>query len=89
LLAFVPAQLQMPAATSVTVNYLNDSSLEHNINFFAGTDSSAPSLGATARVVGPAALESVTFTTPDQPGDYYFWCDVHFQGMAGTYTVTP
>ena len=87
-LAFVPAELQMPPATSVTVNYLNDSNLEHNINFFAGADASAPSLGATARVTGPGASESVTFTTPGQPGDYFFWCDVHGQAMVGSYTVT-
>lgn len=78
----------MPAATSATVNYLNDSPIEHNINFFAGADSSTVSLGATERVTGPDALRSVTFTTPDQPGDYYFWCDVHLQAMQGTYTVT-
>lgn len=78
----------MPAATSVTVNYLNDSALPHNINFFDGPDSSAQSLGATPQVIGPGALESVTFTTPDQPGEYYFWCDVHGASMAGTYTVT-
>jgi len=88
-LAFVPATLQMPAATSVTVNYLNDSTLPHNINFFAGPDSSAESLGATEEVIGPGALESVTFTTPDQPADYFFWCDVHGAAMVGMYTVTP
>jgi len=87
-LAFEPAELQMTPATSVTVNYLNDSNLEHNINFFAGADASAPSLGATARVTGPDANESVTFTTPDQPGDYFLWCDVHGQAMVGSYTVT-
>jgi plastocyanin len=88
-LAFAPAQLQMPAATSVTVDYLNDSNLLHNINFFAGPDSSAESLGATEQVTGPGALETVTFTTPDEPGDYFFWCDVHGAAMVGMYTVTP
>lgn len=88
-LVFVPALLEAPADTQVTVNYLNNSSLPHNINFFDGPDQNSPSLGATLVVTGPNALESVTFTTPAQPGDYYFWCDVHTSYMAGTLHVTP
>jgi plastocyanin len=78
----------MPAATTVTVTYINDSPVQHNINFFAGPDNTAPSLGRTEVVVGPGAPRDVTFTTPEAPGDYYFWCDVHLSGMAGTYHVT-
>jgi plastocyanin len=86
-LAFEPNTLEFPAASVVQVTYLNDSNLPHNINFFAGPDNSAPSLGATPVVTGPGAPETVTFTTPEEPGDYYFWCDVHLQAMSGTYTV--
>jgi plastocyanin len=86
-LAFIPDELEMSAAASVTVSYLNDSNLPHNINFFAGADSSAPSIGMTQVVTGPGAEESVTFEAPSQPGTYYFWCDVHLTAMDGTYTV--
>ena len=86
-LAFVPNTLEAPAATTVQVNYNNNSNLPHNINFFAGSDNTAPSIGATPVVTGPNAPESVTITTPEQPGDYFFWCDVHLQAMAGTLTV--
>lgn len=82
-LAFDPTDLNAPPATLVTVNYDNNSSIEHNINFFAGPDQNSPSLGATERVTGPNALRSVTFTTPTAPGDYYFWCDVHLAAMSG------
>lgn len=88
-LAFDPAVIEAPAATVVTVTYLNDNALPHNINFFDGPDENSPSLGATAIVTGPGAPESVTFTTPSQPGDFYFWCDVHLGAMAGTLRVTP
>lgn len=87
-LAFEPNVIQAPAGTELTVNYLNDSSLPHNINFFNGPDATSESLGATEVVTGPGALESVTFMTPSEPGDYYFWCDVHVDSMAGTLTVT-
>jgi plastocyanin len=88
-LAFVPNVLEAPAGTVVQVDYNNNSSLPHNINFFDGVNNGAPSLGATEVVTGPNAPESVTFTTPAEPGDYFFWCDVHLQSMTGTLRVTP
>lgn len=88
-LAFDPATLTATANTTVTVNYLNDSSLPHNIQFFAGADATAPSLGLTDVVTGPGQTKSVTFTTPSAPGDYYFWCDVHQAAMSGMLHVTP
>ncbi|MEP7361189.1 MAG: plastocyanin/azurin family copper-binding protein [Chloroflexota bacterium] len=88
-LAFDPAMLEAPAGTVVQVDYLNDSSLPHNIHFFAGSDSTAASLGMTDVVTGPGQTKSVTFTTPSAPGDYYFWCDVHQAAMSGMLHVTP
>lgn len=86
-LAFEPNTLQAPAAAVVQVDYLNDSNVPHNINFFEGSDNTAASLGKTAVVTGPGALESVTITTPETPGDYYFLCDVHGAAMSGTLQV--
>lgn len=88
-LAFVPAELEAPPATVIQVTYTNNSNLPHNINFFNGPDSTAESLGATEVVIGPNAPESVTFKTPEEPGAYYFWCDVHLDDMAGTLNVGP
>ena len=86
-LAFTPNTLTAPANTSVTVNYNNNSNQPHNIQFFNGSDSSAPSLGATEIATGPNAPRSVTFTTPAQAGTYFFWCDVHQASMTGTLQV--
>jgi len=85
--AFEPATLQMPAGTAVTVDYLNDSNLPHNIEFFDGPDASSTMIGGTEQATGPGALETVTFTTPSAPGSYYFFCVVHGSSMQGTYTV--
>jgi plastocyanin len=84
---FEPTTLEAPANTVIQVDYLNDSPVPHNINFFAGADATAESLGKTAVVTGPGASEPVIFTTPTAPGDYYFWCDVHGASMAGTLHV--
>jgi plastocyanin len=86
-LTFEPATLEAPTGTVVQVDYLNDSPVPHNIQFFAGADSTAESLGKTEVVTGPDAPKSVVFTTPTAPGDYYFWCDVHGTSMDGTLTV--
>jgi plastocyanin len=86
-LAFNPNSLNAPANTAVTVNYNNNSTLPHNIQFFNGPDQNAPSLGASDVLTGPNAPESVTFTTPSAPGDYFFWCDVHQAAMTGTLHV--
>lgn len=88
-IAFDPAELSAPANTVVTVIYSNNSNLPHNINFFDGSDQNAPSLGATQVQTGPNVQDSITFTTPSQPGDYFFWCDVHTSAMTGTLHVTP
>jgi plastocyanin len=88
-LAFEPNQLTAPPATEITVEYLNDSPVLHNIHFFAGPDASAPPLAATAQVTGPGALESVTFTTPAESGQYFFHCDIHPPNMTGTLSVSP
>jgi plastocyanin len=85
--AFSPAELTAPVSTLVTVHYLNNSNLPHNIHFFAGADQSAPSLGASDVMTGPNAAGAVTFTTPSTPGDYFFWCDVHQTAMKGVLHV--
>ena len=86
-LAFNPNTLDAPANTSITVDYMNNSTLPHNIQFFNGPDQNAPSLGASEVVTGPNALETVSFMTPATPGDYFFWCDVHQAQMTGTLHV--
>ncbi len=86
-LTFEPATLEAPASSVIQVDYLNDSPVPHNIQFFAGADATAVSLGKTEVVTGPGATKSVIFTTPTDPGDYYFWCDVHGAAMDGTLTV--
>lgn len=88
-LVFSPNTLEAPAAAVTQVTYNNNSSLPHNIVFFNGPDNTAPELGRTETVTGPNAPESVTFTSPDAAGDYYFYCEVHGAAMEGTLTITP
>jgi plastocyanin len=86
-IAFNPADITVAAGATVTVTYLNNSNLPHNINFFNGADNNAPSLAKSTVATGPNATETVTFTAPTQPGDYFFWCDVHTTAMKGVWHV--
>jgi plastocyanin len=86
-LAYNPSTLDVAAGATVTVNYANNSNLPHNIHFFNGSDNSAPSLGASTIGTGPSNAQTVTFTAPTTPGDYFFWCDVHQSAMKGTLHV--
>jgi cytochrome c oxidase subunit 2 len=87
-LAFDPSTLTAPSGQEITVDYLNDTNIPHNIAFFEGSDASAPRLASTEIVTGPGALESVTFTTP-AAGTYYYHCDVHPTQMFGDLEVLP
>ena len=86
-LTFTEDELTAPADTEITVEYLNDTPVPHNIHFFMGDSASAESLAQTDIVSGPGATESVTFTTPAEPGDYFFQCDVHPIDMTGSLVV--
>ena len=79
--------LDAKAGASVTVTYTNDSGILHNIHFFNGSDASAPSLGAT-KLDSSKTPQTVTFTAPSTPGQYFFHCDAHPAQMTGHLVVS-
>jgi plastocyanin len=87
-LIFSTGTLTAPAGVQVTVTYNNDSPIPHNWHVFNGPDASSGTLATTQIITGPGASDSVTFTTPSQPGSYFFWCDVHPSFMTGEFVVT-
>jgi plastocyanin len=72
----------------VTLTYSNDSPLQHSWHVFNGPDSNAPSLAATRIIGGPGETDTITFTTPTQPGTYFVWCDVHTSLMTGSLVIS-
>jgi len=87
-IAFTENTMEAPAATLVRAEYLNDSPVPHNIVFFEGSDATAPVLGRTEVETGPDNLQVTEFTTPTEPGSYFFFCEVHPTLMTGTLEVT-
>lgn len=88
-LAYDTDVLTAKAGSSVTVEYTNDTSIPHNIAFFAGPDATAPRIAATEVKPGPGDVQTITFDAPAEPGSYFFHCDVHPVQMQGTFEVTP
>lgn len=94
---FVETAFSLPPNTEVTLKLDNrDPSPPHNIQFFAGPDTSGALLTgctagcptedvSTAIATGPV-VEEFTFTTPG-PGDYAYNCIVHPVEMRGTMTI--
>jgi cytochrome c oxidase subunit II len=88
-LAFDVQTITAQAGTVLTVEYTNDSSVPHDLAFFAGPDATAPRIAATSVKAGPGDVQTITFDVPAEPGDYFFHCDVHPLQMSGTFEVTP
>lgn len=86
-LAFTQTTLTAAPGETVTVEYLNDSNLPHNLAFYEGPDSSAPLMAQTELMTGPDAFGTVTFDAPITPGSYFFMCVVHPTQMTGTFAV--
>ncbi|MDK2916162.1 MAG: hypothetical protein PWR25_719 [Euryarchaeota archaeon] len=85
-IAFDTSTITVPAGAEVTVNFNNmDDGTPHN--FAVYTDSSAAEeifVGDT--ITGPDTT-TYTFTAPEEPGTYFFRCDVHPQQMTGDFIV--
>ena len=76
-----PERIAVTAGQEVTVTFENDGSLAHNLivgEFDVKTDT-----------IQPGESDSITFT-PDEPGEFPYWCDVaghRDAGMEGTLVV--
>ena len=78
-LLFDPAEISVPAGSTVRMTFVNESTVPHNLTFGDPIDA------ATATIVQPGAEETIEFTAPDA-GEYTFVCTLH-PGMEGTLVV--
>lgn len=88
-LAFDTATITAAAGSTITVEYTNESTIPHNIAFYAGADAGAAKIAGSEIKAGPGDVQTLTFAVPSEPGDYHYQCDVHPAQMFGTLKVTP
>jgi plastocyanin len=80
--------ITVKAGSQVTLKFTNsDTGVPHN--WAAYTDSTASTLipGAKTKTCSGPCEDEITFTAPEQPGDYFFRCDIHPTAMTGTLIV--
>ncbi len=82
-IAFDKDRLQAPAGTLIAVNFVNKDPVEHNFAVYLDEQMKSPVFQGQLISQGSTVYQ---FTTPSQPGQYYFFCDVH-PSMKGVFEV--
>jgi plastocyanin len=85
-MAFDQATLTVPAGANVTIIFQNKDSMPHNFALY--NDASASHTLFKGDIIsGPNKTVQYSFTAPDNPGEYFFRCDVHPAAMTGKFMV--
>jgi plastocyanin len=83
-IAYTTQQLKVPAGAPITVNFKNEDTVPHNMDFTVD-QAGSQTFYKQDPLPGPISA-SYQFTAP-KAGTYYYHCDVH-PNMTGTLTVT-
>jgi plastocyanin len=86
---FEPAEFTVDEGAELTFNITNEGAAVHNMRVLgedgeANTDDDAV---GDADLVQAGATATITWTAPDEAGEYGFQCDFHLPDMVGTITV--
>ncbi len=85
-IAFDATTITVSRGAAVTINFDNQDSVPHNFALY--TDASASQSIFQGEVISGPRQIVYTFAAPDQPGTYFFRCDVHPAQMTGAFVVT-
>jgi plastocyanin len=89
--AFDKDTLTVQAGVTVGVEFTNQEAVQHNVAFYESGQASPPQAegdifqGET--ISGPGETITYTFQAPEEPGTYFFRCDLHPQQMTGNLVV--
>ncbi|MDD3620885.1 MAG: cupredoxin domain-containing protein [Methanofollis sp.] len=80
-------EISVPAGAPVIINFDNqDEGVDHNFAVYE-TEAATEVIFRGDVITGPAEI-SYTFAAPEEPGTYFFRCDVHPNQMTGNFIVT-
>ncbi|MDI6876320.1 MAG: cupredoxin domain-containing protein [Methanomicrobiales archaeon] len=85
-IAFNMDTITVPAGSVVTVNFQNqDSGIPHNLAVYETPAATTPIF--VGQIITGVNSITYTFTAPEEPGTYFFRCDVHPVQMTGSFVV--
>jgi len=80
--------ITVKAGSQVTLKFTNsDTGVPHNWAAYTDSTASTPIPGAKTKTCSGPCEDEITFTAPEQPGNYFFRCDIHPTVMTGTLVV--
>ena len=82
-LAFDTEELSLPAGAPTVIAFDNQDTAPHNVSIY--TESGGDALFQGEVITGPDQIDYEV--PPQEPGEYFFQCDVHPTTMTGTLTV--
>jgi plastocyanin len=83
-IAFDTETITVPAGAEVTINFENRDAVQHNFAVYESSD--AGTIIFRGEIIGRGNA-TYTFTAPEEPGTYFFRCDVHPAQMTGTFVA--
>jgi plastocyanin len=84
-LAFDKSQMTVPIGATVTINFNNLDSVQHNFALYQTSAATDP-IFVGEIIAGPDTI-TYQFTAPSTPGTYFFRCDLHPTTMTGDFMV--
>jgi len=85
-IAFTKDKLTVPAGAKVTLVFTNkDTGIPHNVAVYE-SDARRNIIFQGDVITGRKKI-TYTFTAPENPGTYFFQCDVHPRAMTGDFIV--
>jgi plastocyanin len=85
-IAFNKDTLTVPAGAKVLLEFTNQEAAPHNVAVYE-TDRARNEIFKGEVFSGPDRTVTYEFTAPEEPGTYFFRCDVHPRTMVGDFIV--
>ncbi len=83
-IAFDTNTITVPAGANVTVDFTNLDNVPHNLAVYTTSAANDPIF--VGEIINRGSI-TYTFTAPEEPGTYFFRCDVHPTIMTGDFIV--